>query len=320
MSLKNKIQTIFCLLAFFVLINANAETFKFVALGDMPYNIPNDYIRFERLIQQINKSQPSFSIFIGDTKSGGTPCSNEHVEKIQRYFNEFESPLIYSPGDNEWTDCHRLLAGSFNPLERLQNLRESFFQSKNSLGKTKLPLIRQPDVMKQFSQYVENSYWIKNKILFVSLNIPGSNNNFERNLNAVEEYYQRNAANLAWIEYTFNVAKKQNLSAIVFAYQADMFYSPNQATDLSSGYRDTLNSFTINAERFNNPVLLIHGDSHFLKIDQPLKTSNKKNVLENVVRLQVMGEEQIQAVEITIDPNKNSPFSFRPLIVPANSR
>ena len=320
MSLKNKIHTFLHLLALFALMDVSAQSFKIVALGDMPYNIPDDYIRFERLIKQINQTKPSFSLFVGDTKAGNTPCTNKNIEKIQHYFNEFEAPLIYTPGDNEWTDCHRLLAGSFNPIERLQHLRDTFFQSKNSLGKIKLPLTRQPDVMSQFTQYVENSYWIKNQILFVSLNIPGSNNNFERNLDAMEEYYQRNSANLAWIEYTFDYAKKQNLAGIVFAFQADMFYSPNQATDFSSGYRDTLHSFAVHAEKFKKPVLLIHGDSHYLKIDQPLKSSNKKNVLENVVRLQVMGEEHIQAVEIEIDPNKNSPFSFRPLIVPANSR
>lgn len=36
-------------------INAQStEAFKFVALGDMPYSIPSDYICFERLINQSN--------------------------------------------------------------------------------------------------------------------------------------------------------------------------------------------------------------------------------------------------------------------------
>ena len=46
-----------------------AQTFKFVAIGDMPYNPPKDYVRYERLITEINRLKPSFTLFIGDTKS-----------------------------------------------------------------------------------------------------------------------------------------------------------------------------------------------------------------------------------------------------------
>ena len=109
-----------------------AQPFKFIALGDMPYKIPEDFIRYERLISEINKSNPSFSIFIGDTKSGSSPCSDEYNLIVKKYFNQFSSPLIYSIGDNEWTDCHRPLAGAYDPIERLQSLRKTFFASNMS--------------------------------------------------------------------------------------------------------------------------------------------------------------------------------------------
>lgn len=286
----------------------------------MPYSIPGDYVRYEKLIQAINQAKPSFTIFVGDTKSGSTPCSNENNVIIKNYFNEFESPLIYSIGDNEWTDCHRPLAGSYDPIERLEKLRGTFFSNSKSLGKKTLQLHRQSDLMPEFSLYVENSYWIKNGFLFVSLHIPGSNNNFERNEDAINEYRLRNTANLAWIEYTFGLAKKERLAGMIISYQADMFYSPSQAVDLSSGFRETLSSLTSHAESFQKPVLLINGDSHRLKIDQPLKTLDKKYVLENVIRLQVMGEDEVQAVEISVDPTSEQPFSFKPLILKANSQ
>lgn len=286
----------------------------------MPYSIPGDYVRYEKLIQAINHAKPSFTIFVGDTKSGSTPCSNENNVIIKNYFNEFESPLIYSIGDNEWTDCHRPLAGSYDPIERLEKLRGTFFSNSKSLGKKTLQLHRQSDLMPEFSLYVENSYWIKNGFLFVSLHIPGSNNNFERNEDAINEYSLRNTANLAWIEYTFGLAKKEGLAGMIISYQADMFYSPSQAVDLSSGFRETLSSLTSHAESFQKPVLLINGDSHKLKIDQPLKTLDKKYVLENVIRLQVMGEDEVQAVEISVDPTSEQPFSFKPLILKANSQ
>jgi hypothetical protein len=297
---------------------AIAQTFKFIALGDMPYNIPEDYSRYERLIQHINKLNPTFTIFVGDTKSGSTPCSDEYNLIVENYFNQFKSPLIYSPGDNEWTDCHRPSAGAYDPIERLQNLRRTFFQTKFSLGQNRIPLIRQADTDPRFSKFTENSFWVKNHFLFVNLHLTGSNNNFERDSRSKEEYYERNQANLSWIKDAFQHAVSKNYEGIIFAYQANMFYTPNQAIDPESGFRDTLQLLSKNAEEFKKPILLIHGDSHRLIIDQPLRTIDQKHVLENVIRLEVMGADQVQAVEIQINPGVEQPFSFTPILLREN--
>jgi hypothetical protein len=299
---------------------AMAQNFKFVALGDMPYNIPEDYVRYERLIQRINSQTPAFSIFIGDTKSGSTPCSDEYNLIVEGYFKKFNSPLLYSPGDNEWTDCHRPLAGAYDPIERLQALRQKFFRSKFSLGQQKIPLIRQADIDPLFSKFVENSLWVKNQFLFVNVHIIGSNNNFERDDRSKAEYFERNQANLNWIKYAFQQALNQNYEGIIFSYQADMFYSPKQAIDSVSGYRETLQLLSSSAETFKKPVLLIHGDSHRLVIDQPLKTVDQKHVLENVIRLEVMGADEVQAVEVQVSPGQEQPFSFTPLLLRDNMR
>lgn len=315
--IKTLIASIF-LVCSFAVSALSSEPFKFIALGDMPYKLPEDEVRYERLITEINKLNPSFSIFIGDTKSGSTPCSDEYNFKVKEYFNQYTAPLIYSIGDNEWTDCHRPLAGSYDPLERLDNLRNSFFNSSQSFGKKQLQLTRQGDVDPTFKKFVENAYWVKNQILFVNLHVTGSNNNFERDESSKVEYRERNLANLAWIKQMFELANSKQYAAIVFAYQADMFYSPSQATKAESGYRDTLHAFSHGAQALKKPVLLIHGDSHRLIIDQPLKTADQKHVLENVLRLQVMGAEQVQAVEISINPKAEQPFSFTPILLKQN--
>lgn len=296
----------------------SVKPFTFIALGDMPYTLPDDYVRYERLISAINRANPSFSIFVGDTKSGSTPCSDEYNQKVKDYFNQFKSPLIYSIGDNEWTDCHRPLAGSYDPIERLDSLRNTFFKTRKSLGKQQLELTRQADVDPPYQKYVENSYWVKNNFLFVNLHIPGSNNNFERDDIAKAEYQERNKANLDWIQRSFALASSEGYSGIIFSYQADMFYSPSQATDADSGYRDTLRSFSKHAQEFKKPVLLIHGDSHRLILDQPLKTLDQKNILENVLRLELMGEKQVQAVAIEVNPKSEQPFSFTPILLRQN--
>lgn len=297
---------------------AISQTFKFVALGDMPYSPPKDFQRFETLITEINQLKPSFSIFVGDTKSGSSLCSDAHNKTIKQYFSSFKDALIYSPGDNEWTDCHRPLAGAYDPLERLEALRTEFFNSNLSLGGKPISLQRQSDIDPINLKFVENSYWIKNNFLFVSLHIPGSNNNNEGAKSAIEEYQDRNRANLAWIDQAFNLASQKNINGIIFAYQADMFYKPSQLTNSDSGYRDTLEILISRSEIFKKPVLLIHGDSHRLKIDQPLFNKNHKKVLENVLRLQVMGADQVQAVEVQVNPAQEQPFNFRPIVIREN--
>lgn len=294
------------------------EPFKFIALGDVPYSIPDDYVRYERLIAEINNTKPSFSVFIGDTKSGSTPCSDEYNQKVKGYFNQFSAPLIYSIGDNEWTDCHRPLAGSYDPIERLEKLRKTFFDSQKSFGKQQISLTRQSDLDPKHNKFVENSYWIKNHFLFVSLHIPGSNNNFERNDQAKAEYFERNQANLDWIQNAFSLALDKGYLGIIFCYQADMFYTPEQAISSDSGYRDTLHALSKYAQEFKKPILLIHGDSHRLILDQPLRTTDQKHILENVLRLELMGAEQVQAVTIRVNPKSEQPFSFTPILLRQN--
>jgi hypothetical protein len=292
---------------------AKTEPLRFIALGDLPYRA-QDEEAYYALIQEINRQRPQFSIFVGDTKSGGSPCSDAYLRKIHASFNLFEAPLIYTPGDNEWTDCHRLNAGAYDPVERLQFLRALHFADAKSQGKNPIALIRQSDLQPQYSDFVENTYWISGKTLFATVHIVGSNNNFAQQA----EYVPRNRANLAWLETVFSVAKQRALDHLVLAFQADLFYSPKSATSDQSGLRDSILLMNKKLAEWAKPALIIHGDSHRLIIDQPFKgtNTNSRRPLHQVYRVQVMGDEQVEAVEITIDGSKNSPFSFRPLLLP----
>ena len=303
-----------CLLSLMLLGGiAKAEPLRFIALGDLPYR-PQDEEAYYGLIQEINRQRPQFSIFVGDTKSGGSPCSDTYLRKIHASFNLFETPLIYTPGDNEWTDCHRLNAGAYDPIERLQFIRALHFADAKSQGQHPIALIRQADLEPQFSEFVENAYWITGKTLFATVHIVGSNNNFAQQA----EYVPRNRANLAWLETVFSVAKQGAIDHVVLAFQADLFYNTKSATSDQSGLRDSILLLNKKLAEWAKPALIIHGDSHRLIIDQPFMgtNTNSRRPLHQVYRVQVMGDEQVEAVEITIDSSKHSPFSFRPLLVP----
>ena len=177
---------------------AAAAEFTFVALGDMPYG-PREqaYPAFRALIAEINDRAPVFTIHVGDTKSGADPCSDRLLLEQRDFMDSFASALVYTPGDNEWTDCHRLLAGAYDPLDRLRFIRTHYFRTAESLGRQPIRLERQADVMPGFEPFVENSRFSWGGVWFVTAHVVGSNNNLDavEGSEAAEEFFARDKAN-----------------------------------------------------------------------------------------------------------------------------
>lgn len=299
---------------------AHADPFTFVALGDNPYGDPAIVNPpYEVLIDTINARKPAFSIHIGDIKSGSTPCDNALMASQFDYMNRFATAMIYTPGDNEWTDCHREKAGKFDPLERLAFLRTTFFADPGkSLGAMPMDVEQQSVLMADtYATFVENRRFMKDEVMVMTAHVVGSNNNFEvRDPAAVAEFFARDAANVAWLENTFEAATAANAKAIVVAIQADMFeFDFNEEGDETflrhSGFQNFGNALVAKAAEFGKPVLLIHGDSHHFKVYRPFPTT-----AANIMALEVYGETDMNAVEVHVDANDPAVFSFTPIINP----
>ena len=297
---------------------ARAERFSFMALGDMPYNLPGDYAAFDRLIARVNALRPAFTLHVGDIINGQTRCDDALFARVRDMFATFDGPLVYTPGDNEWTDCHRPNSGRFDPIERLAFVRRMFFPDPTqSLGRTPLRVTPQ-SADAQYAKFIENARWERTGIVFATVHIPGSNNNLQRDQAAVNEYSERNAANLAWIETIFARAKDIAAKGVVLAFQAHLrFDKEPPETDLRSGFNDTLNALKRNAIAWGKPVLLIHGDQHHLVIDQPLIGPGRQRIM-NVTRLMVHGADEVHATLVTIDTADPDLFSFKPIYIPEN--
>lgn len=298
---------------------AAGQSFDFVALGDLPYGSPEKaYPSYRALIQTINQIQPEFSIHVGDIKSGSTQCSDQELLNQREHFGMYAGAVVYTPGDNEWTDCHRGNNGSYDPLERLAFLRQHFFPSGRSLGQRPLTLENQSSAMPAHARYVENVRFVHQKVLFVTLHLVGSNNNFEtRNPKAVAEYFERDKANIDWIESAFALAREKNHAALVFAWQADVQESKTLFDDFPahSGFRNSVGQTLLPlAAQWGKPVLIVHGDTHEFRFDQPYKVNRK--VLSNVTRLEVPGAGDVRAVRVTVDTRQPQPFRVN-LIQPA---
>src|SRR5688572_18450598 len=101
--------------------------FAFALIGDTPYGASREPA-FERLIVEVNGDEDvDFVMHAGDIKAGSEMCSDALIERRFEMYQRFRTPFVFTPGDNEWTDCHRSNNGAYYPLERLAFLRATFF-------------------------------------------------------------------------------------------------------------------------------------------------------------------------------------------------
>lgn len=295
---------------------AETSAFEFVAMGDMPYR-DGDIEKVDRLIQAINASKPAFTIHVGDIISGRTRCTDENLAQSARQLDQLEAPLIYTPGDNEWTDCHRLLGGGFDPVERLQKVRSLMFPKPGvSLGKQPMPVEAQSLTMSGFDLFSENVRFEKNGVHVVTAHVVGSNNNYDpARPGAVEEFKLRNQANIVWLESAFQRAIDANAKAMVIAWQANVHPArPNANSD--AGFGDMIRSIERGAAALRRPVLIVYGDYHFFNVARFEGATGAP--VPGVTKLMVYGDTHIHAVRVRVDPNSPGVFGFTPLIVPEN--
>ena len=250
---------------------ARADLVHFVVFGDMPYDWPEDLTRFANLIEASNRLHPDFVVHVGDIKNGGTPCTEQAYQTVLDMLQNSEPPLIYTPGDNEWTDCRRKSAGSYDPSERLSVIRRMFFPPGQSLGRRPMSLETQSDEPR-FAPYVENRRWRMGRVIFATLHIVGSNNNLGFDAADDAEFRKRMGAVFAWMDETFAEATQTDAGAVVFFFQADpLFEFP---FPFRSGFNSFIAALQRHAEAFPKPILIVHGDSHRLRLDRPLRTSS----------------------------------------------
>jgi hypothetical protein len=294
---------------------ADAETFSFALIGDVPYN------QFERahlplLLEEIGRENVAFVIHDGDIKDGGSPCSDEVFLDRLQLFNASRHPFILIPGDNEWTDCRRRSNGSYDPLERLAKLRELFFARGRTLGRNTFPLETQT-LDPVFGRYRENVRWQKGRMLFVGLNIPGGDNNFGRGPAPSADFLERGNANRAWLASSFDLARGRQLAGIVIVIQANPAFEAYNRGSPHRGYEAFIDQLVAETGAFAGQVVLVHGDSHFHRIDKPMLAPDTHRVVERFTRVETYGSPFMGWVQVTVDDEQVSPFRFesRPYVV-----
>jgi hypothetical protein len=303
------------------------QGFTFALIGDLGY-APNEQPWTDNVLADISADRSlAFVIHDGDLSSPRFACTDEMLERRLAQFNALAHPLIYTPGDNEWTDCHdgQGIKGG-NPLARLAKVRSLFFPDEQSLGRRKIALLRQSR-NPAFATFRENVRWDMGGVTFATLHVPGSNNGLGRAPDGDAEYDLRNKANLAWLSETFAHAKASNSRAIMIVQQANMYpeWPPVAGKPVTpSGFADLRALLEQEATAFGKPVVLVHGDSHYFRIDNPLRKNapapgqRPPPSLENFLRVETFGTPNHHWLHVTVDPNDPNVFTFRPRIVKAN--
>jgi len=325
---------------------AHADAYEIGLFGDLPYG---DYGRahYPGVIADMNGHALAFSVFDGDSKNGSEPCyADPHAEDpanptpelavadathpdIYKYalnlFGQFRDPVVYLPGDNDWTDCDRpaTIGGHVSDSnDRLGYERQLYYPTNRSLGRHPITVVRQS------AAYPENVRWTRGPVTYLGLNIPGSDNNFAdggKNGPAAEgqaEYAARNAANLDWLRAGFAAARSAHSRAVMIVIQADMW----DPTATLTHFADTKKELFLQTTAFNGQVVLVNGDSHSFELDKPLTDyaatnaggAAGANVVENFTRVTTFGDVQNHWVSATVDANDPNVFTFHPHIVAAN--
>ncbi|MBO0838256.1 MAG: hypothetical protein J2P28_22440 [Actinobacteria bacterium] len=306
--------------------------------GDLPYSALQATEGVPNLIADMNSQKLAFTAHDGDIKNGSDPCTDSVYTQALSYFNSLRSPAMFTPGDNDWTDCDR---GPFNSLERLDHERQLFFSTPFSLGQRQL---RQEVQLTPLclgvggaTPCVENRRWTVGSVTYATLNVQGSCNNLCDVAPDPAEYQARNQADIAWMQQTFAEAKAEGSAAVMFITQADPGWDNTDAQraptrdpktlveddNQPDGFHDFLSALRDATIAFRKPVVYVHGDSHYFRIDKPLEDANGGR-LENFTRLETFGDNQqngdndVQWVKVLIDPHTRDVFSFQPVIVPAN--
>ena len=291
---------------------ASTAPFSVSLMGDLPYT-PVQEERFLDLIESVNQSDVAFVIHDGDLKGGGTECSDEAIVERKQLFETFEKPFIYVLGDNEWTDCYREKAGSYDALERLDFVRALFTEGDRSMAVPALTLERQ-SATPDFSKYRENVRWDYNNVLFATLHVVGSNNNLGRNAENDAEYRERNAADLAWMRESFELAKTGGYAGFMLTIHANPLFELDPGDRERSGFNEFIAALETEVANYDRPIVLVHGDTHRFQIDKPLRQGGEE--IANFTRVETFGSPNVHWLRAEIDPSSDNVFDFYQELIP----
>jgi len=332
--------------AFIDSVNADPDVSRVVHVGDIHSGSDHCYDWYDRDILDLWQGNP-FTISGNITNPDGTvtAVTDQPVDSAG-----FADPLVYTPGDNEWTDCNKSKEGGGgggdsyydtsqaghlpgDPLDNLALVRSLFFPTAGqTLGAAPAQVTSQAVAgPKKYRSFVENVRWEQDGVMFVTVDLPGSNNDSLPWFGApvtqrqLDERDLRTAADIQWLNDAYALAAQHGDAGVMIATQADM-WDPAQAAAGGDGldqYDTVVGRIAKLSRTFARPVLLINGDSHVFESDNPLSSSDPLYSIHNVGysvpnfhRITVHGKTlPLEWLKLTVDPSAPGVFSWQEMPV-----
>jgi hypothetical protein len=268
----------------------------------------------------------SFIVYDGDLKGETEPCRDSLYNTRQQIFDSSRKPVVLLPGGNDWASCGLAQAGSYDPFERLDFIRQLFFGDSSSLGQTPMNVIRESDVAR-FRPFRENVRWQTDGVAFIGLNAPAPNNHYLTAGGRNGEFEDRSVANAFWLEHAVETARRSEMRAVVVILQGDPDFARYERRDRFAwlhfsrgdtsrdGFLELKRSLVKAAELFRGPVIVIHTSDtpipRGFRIDQPLR-NDKGTVVANLTRIAIgLKKPQSQWLEVESDFAGRPPFRVR---------
>lgn len=277
------------------------DAFAFALIGDVP-SFPLEVRMVERILASLDEDI-AFAIHVGDLKGGSERCDDPLLAGRRDLLDRSPVPLFFTPGDNDWTDCHRERAGGFDPLERLAALRERFFARAEPLGKggreaaPYLALERQAELSPGGPP--ENLRWRLGAALFVTINLPGSGNAREVEKLRPGSGATRDGWNERWLRESYAMAEREGFGVIVVVGHANPGFGNPRAVS-HAAFKRMLEGLS---SKFAGQTLFLHGDTHRHSVER---------LAERLLRVESHGSPfSDRWVRIEIEPAAPQPVRVR---------
>lgn len=340
-ALHGLLATLVLTLPFGPAARAQAPRYTFAVVANVVTS-QRDEPAAQRLIDAIGLDpQSAFVVYDGNLKGAREVCADSLYAQRHAMLDASRAPLIFEPGQQDWVGCGTSASGAYDPVERLDLLRQTFFSDPTTLGQNPLALTRESEVPR-FRPYRENVRWQLGDTVFLAMNVPDGNNHFLNAGGRNGEFEDRVIANGFWLEHAAEYAKRRNARAILIFIQANPLPEREERTDRFSwlrfghrtrdGYVEFRHSLIKLAETFRGPIVLIHtADTKLARgfmIDQPLR-NEKGGKVANVTRIEfALHDPLTQWLQFDVDMTRRTPLrvSVRdvpkhlPLLPPSDGR
>ncbi|CAB3968321.1 membrane protein [Burkholderia cenocepacia] len=296
-------------------------------------NAPGDEPAAQRLLDAIARERNlAFVVYAGDLKGSKEACRDALYSQRGAILDAARVPLVFIPGHDDWVTCNTAAGGGYDPVERLDFLRQTLLADSALPDPGALQITRESEVAR-FRPYRENARWMRDDIVYVALNAPAPNNHYLTAGGRNGEFEDRIIANGFWIDHAAEYAKRREARAMVVMFEGDPQFERYERAErfawlrfnrprVRDGFRELKRTLVKAAATFRGPILVMHASNEpvangFL-IDRPLRADDGE-LVGNVTRVAIGPRQPTnQWVKVSVSPARQTIFNVSLQEVPKN--